>query len=78
MHQVTFAKAGYRLKHPKTRREKLLSQMDDLLPWHRLEAHIAPPYPSGKEYYRTLQRPFRAAIKSSDYGKAKTMVLYDR
>ncbi|WP_444897184.1 IS5 family transposase [Microbulbifer sp. SSSA005] len=48
MHQVTFAEAEYKLKRRIARREKLLSQMEALIPWQRLEAQITPCYPRGK------------------------------
>jgi transposase, IS5 family len=57
MSQLTFAEAEYANKKRKTRREKFLEKMDELMPWARLEKKIAryyvksgtqggrPPYP---------------------------------
>jgi len=57
MGQLTFAEAEYANKKRKTRREKFLEKMDELMPWARLEKKIAryyvkpgnqggrPPYP---------------------------------
>ena len=57
MSQLTFAEAEYANKKRKTRREKFLEKMDELMPWARLEKRIAryyvksgnqggrPPYP---------------------------------
>ncbi len=57
MSRLTFAEAEYAKKKRKTRREKFLEKMDELMPWARLEKKIAryyvksgnqggrPPYP---------------------------------
>lgn len=42
--QLSFSEAEYYLKKRKTRREKLLEQIDALLPWKRLEKRIRPYY----------------------------------
>lgn len=44
MDQLSFSEAEYNLKKRKTRREKFLEQMEELLPWPRLEKKI-------KRYY---------------------------
>jgi IS5 family transposase len=43
--QMTFADAEYDGKRRKTRREKFLEQMNELIPWKRLEGKIRPHYP---------------------------------
>ena len=45
MDQLTFSEAEYNNKKRKTRREKFLEQMDQLIPWKRLEKKIKPYYP---------------------------------
>ncbi len=45
MNQLSFSEAEYDLKRRKTRREKFLEQMDQLIPWKRLEKKIKPYYP---------------------------------
>lgn len=45
MTQLTFSEAEYTHKKRKTRREKFLEQMDDLIPWKQLEKKIARHYP---------------------------------
>jgi len=45
MDQMTFAEAEYDGKRRKNRREKFLEQMDQLIPWKKLEKKIQPYYP---------------------------------
>jgi IS5 family transposase len=45
MDQMTFAEAEYDSKRRKTRRERFLKQMDQLIPWKKLEKKIQPYYP---------------------------------
>lgn len=45
MKQQSFADAEYDLKKRKTRREKFLEKMDQLIPWQSLESQIKPHYP---------------------------------
>lgn len=45
MTQLTFSEAEYAVKKRKTRREKFLEQMDELIPWKQLEKKIACYYP---------------------------------
>ena len=45
MDQLTFSEAEFHHKKRKTRREKFLDQMDELIPWKRLEKKIARHYP---------------------------------
>lgn len=42
MSQLTFAEAEYANKKRKTRREKFLEKMDELMPWARLEKKDCP------------------------------------
>ena len=45
MEQPTFADLEYAQKKRKTRREKFLARMEELIPWAELEARIVPYYP---------------------------------
>jgi len=45
MTQLTFSEAEYDLKKRKTRREHFLEQMEELLPWQRMEKKIRRYYP---------------------------------
>ena len=47
-HQTSFAQSEYARKKKTTRREKFLAQMEQVVPWARLVAVIAPYYPAGK------------------------------
>ncbi|RLA37668.1 MAG: IS5/IS1182 family transposase, partial [Gammaproteobacteria bacterium] len=42
MDQISFAEAEYTQKRRTTRREKFLVQMEQLIPWERLEKRIKP------------------------------------
>jgi len=46
--QASFAESEYARKKKTTRREKFLAQMEQVVPWARLVAVIAPHYPAGK------------------------------
>jgi IS5 family transposase len=46
--QTSFAQSEYARKKKTTRREKFLGQMEQVVPWARLVAVIAPYYPTGK------------------------------
>jgi IS5 family transposase len=45
MKQTSFASAEFARKKRKTRRERFLAEMDQVVPWSRLEALIEPHYP---------------------------------
>ena len=45
LHQTTFSELEYAQKKKKTRRERFLERMDDLIPWKRLEKKIRRHYP---------------------------------
>ena len=45
---MSFAAAEYSEKKKTTRREKFLSEMEQIVPWARLIALIVPHYPEGK------------------------------
>ena len=47
MKQITFADAEYAGKRKQTRRERLLIEMDQVVPWKGLIALIEPHYPKG-------------------------------
>src|SRR5277367_1791781 len=46
--QLSFAQAEYAGKKKTTKREKFLGEMEQVVPWARLVAVIAPHYPSGR------------------------------
>jgi IS5 family transposase len=46
--QMSFAQAEYAGKKKRTRREKFLKEMEQVVPWARLVAVIEPHYPKGK------------------------------
>jgi transposase, IS5 family len=46
--QMSFAQAEYAGKKKTTRRERFLSEMEQVVPWARLVALIEPHYPAGK------------------------------
>ena len=43
--QITFAEAEFASKKKQTRRDRLLADLDSLVPWAVLEAVIEPHYP---------------------------------
>jgi IS5 family transposase len=45
--QLSFAQAEYAGKKRTTRRERFLSEMENVVPWARLVAVIEPHYPTG-------------------------------
>ena len=45
MKQTTFASMTYQAKKKRTRREKFLAEMDQVVPWKELVAVIEPHYP---------------------------------
>jgi IS5 family transposase len=47
-HQPSFAQAEFAAKKKITRREKFLARMEEVIPWARLLAVIAPHYPKGE------------------------------
>jgi IS5 family transposase len=46
-HQMTFAHAEFTAKKKSTRREQFLARMEEVIPWEKLLAVIAPHYPKG-------------------------------
>ena len=55
MEQATFSELEHDSKKRRTRREKFLARMDELIPWERLEQRIEPFYPKagrGRRPYR--------------------------
>jgi transposase, IS5 family len=46
--QITFAQAEFTAKKKATRREQFLARMEEVIPWERLLAVIAPHYPKGE------------------------------
>ena len=47
MKQTSFSSAEFAGKKRRTRREKFLGEMEQVVPWAELEAVIAPVYPTG-------------------------------
>ena len=51
MNQLSFSDAEYQSKHKQTRREKFFIEMEQVVPWRRLEKLIEPHYPKvGLDY----------------------------
>jgi len=48
MNQLSFSDVEFGAKRKQTRREKFLSEMDQVIPWSRLMALIEPGYPKSK------------------------------
>ena len=48
LHQTTFAHAEFSAKKKRTRRERFLARMEEVIPWAQLLAVIAPHYPKGE------------------------------
>ena len=46
--QGSFAEAEYASKKKQTRRDKFLADMDQVVPWARLEERLRPFYPNGE------------------------------
>ena len=55
MIQRTFADMEYERKKKQTRREKFLAQMEELIPWERLEERIRPYYPQAGQGRRPYE-----------------------
>jgi hypothetical protein len=49
MKQTTFSMIGYFDKGKRTKREQLLAEMDQVMPWVRLHALIEPHYPKASK-----------------------------
>jgi len=48
MSQISFAEAEYENKRRKTRRELFLEEIDQLIPWKKLESQVKRHYAKGK------------------------------
>src|SRR3954452_19135768 len=46
--QGSFSQAEYASKKKRTRRDKFLAEMEQVVPWPRLVARLAPLYPKGE------------------------------
>ena len=53
MKRITFASAAYDRKGKVGRRERLLSEMDQVIPWGSILALIEPHYPKGRQRHPT-------------------------
>jgi IS5 family transposase len=81
-HQTTFAHAEFATKKKITRREKFLARMEELIPWAKLLAVIAPFYPKGERGRPPvgLERMLRVYFLQQWYGLADEALedaLYD-
>jgi IS5 family transposase len=81
-HQPSFAHAEFAAKKKITRREKFLQRMEEVIPWAKLLAVIAPFYPQGKRGRPPLglERMLRVYFLQQWYGladKALEDALYD-
>ena len=82
IHQTSFAQAEFADKKKVTRREKFLARMEEVLPWVRLLAVIAPHYPKGERGRPPLglERMLRVYFLQQWYGLADEALedaLYD-
>ena len=82
IHQTSFAQAEFAEKKKITRREKFLARMEEVLPWARLLAVIAPHYPKGERGRPPLglERMLRVYFLQQWYGLADEALedaLYD-
>lgn len=62
MDQISFSEVEYNLKKRKTRREKILEQMDQLIPWKQLEKKIQKHYPTAGNGRRPYPLPVMLRI----------------
>lgn len=80
--QLSFASQEYELKKKRTRREKFLGEMEQVVPWGRIVALIEPHYPQGKRGRPPigLERMLRIYFVQQWYGLADEALedaLYD-
>ena len=81
-HQTTFAQAEFSAKKKRTRREEFLARMEEVIPWGKLLAVIAPHYPKGERGRPPmgLERMLRVYFLQQWYGLADEALedaLYD-
>jgi len=81
-HQTSFAQAEFATKKKTTRREKFLARMEEVIPWPKLLAVIAPHYPKGERGRPPvgLERMLRVYFLQQWYGLADEALedaLYD-
>jgi len=81
-HQTSFAQAEFATKKKTTRREKFLARMEEVIPWPKLLAVIAPYYPKGERGRPPigLERMLRVYFLQQWYGLADEALedaLYD-
>ena len=48
LQQGSFSQAEYASKKKRTRRDKFLAEMEQVVPWPRLVEHLGPLYPKGE------------------------------
>ena len=81
-HQTSFSSAEFAAKKKTTRREKFLARMEEVIPWAKLLAVIAPFYPKGERGRPPvgLERMLRVYFLQQWYGLADEALedaLYD-
>lgn len=81
--QMSFAQSEYAGKKKVTRRERFLAEMEELVPWARLVAVIAPHYPKGERGRPPIgiERMLRIYFLQQWYGLADEALedaIYDR
>src|SRR5215216_1783881 len=81
-HQTSFSQAEFAAKKKTTRREKFLARMEEVIPWAKLLAVIAPFYPKGERGRPPigLERMLRVYFLQHWYGLADEALedaLYD-
>jgi len=80
--QGSFSQAEYAGKKKRTRRDKFLAEMEQVVPWARLVERLQPLYPTGKRVRPPigLERMLRLYFVQQWYGLADEAVedaLYD-
>src|SRR5829696_6783895 len=80
--QGSFSQAEYASKKKQTRRDKFLAEMEQVVPWPRLVARLAPLYPKGERGRPPvpLARMLRVHFLQQWYGladQAMEEALYD-
>ena len=70
--QGSFSQAEYASKKKQTRRDKFLAEMEQVVPWPRLVARLAPLYPKGERGRPpvSLERMLRIHFLQQWYGLA--------
>lgn len=63
MKQISFSRAEFQRKKRRTRREVVLDEMEQVMPWAELLAVVEPHYPKGERGRPPVGRERMAGIK---------------